>query len=268
MHKVTKVHLPCVSIFGDIWGIIFVYWLKIQKMPPNWNHWKIAITASHICYSLITSFHLWAIPAILEQHISIPLSHHGRQKRQTCEIQRCFREDNKKWSNTLVRISPWQLSIGQCIILKRIFKLRMHAGRILHLNREPIELLTTMTCARTTETETALHCGSAKQTGDFPGSSQIGMAEVWAFLHFFLLCHVKFLNAPGWLEGNLERCGRILTLFQEDSRDWKMLRVRKNSSREGENEEIGHEEGDSGSGKSGLRCNIKLETTSKFSEKV
>lgn len=180
-------------------------------------------------------------------------------KRQTCEIQRCFREDNNKWSNTLVRISPWQLSIGQCIILKRIFKLRMHAGRILHLNCEPIELLTTMTCARTTETETALHCGSAKQrlwTGDFPGSSQIGMAEVWAFLHFFLLCHVKFLNAPGWLEGNLERCGRILTLFQEDSRDWKMLRVRKNSSREGENEEIGHEQGDSGSGKSGLKCNI------------
>lgn len=45
-------------------------------------------------------------------------------------------------------------------------------------------------------------------------------------------------------------------MFQEDSRDWKMLRVRKNSSREGENEEIGHEQGDSGSGKSGLKCNI------------
>jgi len=58
-------------------------------------------------------------------------------------------------------------------------------------------------------------------------------------------------------------------IFQEDSRDWKMLRFRENSSREGENEEIGHKEGDSGSGKSGLRCNnLKQNGINKFSEKV
>ena len=197
------------------------------------------------------------------------------KKRQTCEIQRCFREDNNKWSNTLVRISPWQLSIGQCIILNN----RGSSSCVCTQVASYISTVNQSSCwpqwralGQQKQNSTALWLCKAKAVNrrfsrvisNWHGRS-MGIPK---FLHFFF-----FAMSNPWRPGvtwrQLGEMWKDSHIFQEDSRDWKMLRVRKNSSREGENEEIGHEEGDSGSGKSGLRCNnLKQNGINKFSEKV